>query len=198
MGAHSWLITLPEHDSSPGSICCCKLRSPTPQSQLPVLQHWQKLCYDANADAHASFILVIKLFEPAREEIMTTVRSARLQGCGCLAWALWWVIEKRAWKQLEEDWGPWFVHFTIPISRIFWVASLCYLIHSNNIHGCTGVACTPWKQGIIAVFYWFLVDIKWETLFLHSLPRLEKTFCLHFLLGVKIRCALGSPEMKVH
>ncbi len=71
------LITLPEHDSSPGSVCCCEPWSLTPQSQLTVLQHWQKLCYDANVDAHPSFILVVKLFEPAQEEIMTTVHSAR-------------------------------------------------------------------------------------------------------------------------
>lgn len=196
MGAHSWLITLPEHDSSPGSVCCCEPSSPTPKSQLTVLQHWQKLCYNLGC-------------------------SSQLYSSGQIVWAstggnndhsmqcqipMMWVFGMGSlmsdWeKSMETAWGR--LGFlictcTVPISRVFWVAPLCYLIHSNNIHGCTYVAGTPSKEGTIAVFYWFLLDVKWETLFLHSLPRLVKTFCLHFLIGVKIRCTLGSPEMKVH
>jgi len=145
MGADSWLITLPEHDSSPGSV-----RPPSPSCLSSSIGR------NYVADAHPSFILVVKLPEPAREEIMTTVCSATFQGCGCLAWALWWVIEKRAWKQLEENWGSGFVHCTIPISRIFgWppCAISCIVITSMD-------AGTLWKQGIIAGIYWFLVDVK--------------------------------------
>jgi hypothetical protein len=53
MGAHYWLITLPEHDSSPGSVFYCEPRSPIPSPSdcPPELAEIMPQCWDANADA---------------------------------------------------------------------------------------------------------------------------------------------------
>lgn len=63
-------------------------RPPIPADCPPALAEIMSRCWDANSDFRPSFMLVVKMLEQAREEIMTTVRHARFRGCGCLAMPL--------------------------------------------------------------------------------------------------------------
>jgi serine/threonine protein kinase len=64
------------------------VRPPIPADCPPALAEIMSRCWDANSDFRPSFMLVVKMLEQAREEIMTTVRHARFRGCGCLAMPL--------------------------------------------------------------------------------------------------------------